>query len=483
MILVGATMLLSAAPAGAAFTQLGIVGTGPGPGAGQLDAPAGVDVGPDGSVYVAEEFNGRISKFGPTGAFERAWGKNVDPAGGSGFEVCTLVCQQGEVGTAAGEFGDARDVAVSPDGSAVYAADSTNRRVMQFTPDGTFVRAWGRDVIPGGGTGFEICVASCKSGIDGADGGHLTRPDRLAVGPSDDVYVLEGINSRISQFGSAGAFVRAFGENVDSANAGTGFETCTDDCQAGGGSETDVAVSAGGEVFASDDNLGGLVNRFSAAGAFLAQVDLETTPVGGLQDPQRIDIAPSGELLMANSNSPFALYRLLPAFTFVEAFVLGPAPADEAEDVSYGLDGSTAYVAQRTNDRVLRYALGAGGGPPVVPPPAPAPAPAPPAPAPVKPVALPKASTVIVLPSTRKCVSRRNFRIRLKQPRGLKLGSAVVTLNGKRVATRSGRRVTAPVDLRGLPKGRFTVKISVTLTDGRKLSSTRRYRTCAAARR
>ena len=90
---------------------------------------------------------------------------------------------------------------------------------------------------------------------------------------------------------------------------------------------------------------------------------------------------------------------------------------------------------------------------------------------------------MIVLPSARRCVSRRNFRIRLKQPRGLKLKSAVVTLNGRRVATRSGRRVTAPVDLRGLPKGRFTVKISVTLTDGRKLSSTRRYRTCAGARR
>ena len=96
---------------------------------------------------------------------------------------------------------------------------------------------------------------------------------------------------------------------------------------------------------------------------------------------------------------------------------------------------------------------------------------------------LPKAAAVIVLPSARQCVSRRNFRIRLRQPKGFKLKSATVSLNGKRVATRSGKRVTAPVDLRGLPKGRFTVKISVTLTDGRKVSSTRKYRTCAPKRR
>lgn len=488
---VGALTLAAAMPAGAAFTDLGILGTGPGPGAGQLDGPAGVDVGPDGSVYVAEEGNSRISKFAPSGAFERAWGKNVDPAGGTGFEVCTTACQAGTGGfAAAGEFGSPSDVAVAPDGAAVYVADSTNRRVMQFNPDGTFVRAWGRDVTPGGGTDFEICSATCKAGIDGEEGGHLSRPDRLAVGPSGDVYVMEGINSRISQFASAGApvpgdFVRAFGENVDSGG-GTGFETCTDACQKGEGSETDVAVSAGGEVYATSDQTGGLVNRFSAAGVFLAQVDLETIPVGGLEDPERIDIAASGELLMANSNSPYSVYRLLSGFTFIEAFVLGPAAGDQADDIAYGLDASTTYVAQRTTDRVRRYAISAGSTPPVAAPPtAPAPTPAPPAPAPVKPIAavsLPKASSVILLPSARTCVSRRNFRIRLKQPKGLKIKSAVVALNGKRVATRSGKRVTAPVDLRGLPKGRFTVKITVTLTDGRKLSSTRRYKTCAPKR-
>ena len=135
---------------------------------------------------------------------------------------------------------------------------------------------------------------------------------------------------------------------------------------------------------------------------------------------------------------------------------------------------------------MVRYGLGAAPVvPPVVTPPAPTPAPAPAAVTPPVKLAppLPKVAAVIVQPSARQCVSRRNFRIRLKQPKGLALKSATVSVNGKRVATRSGKRVTAPVDLRGLPKGRFTVKIAVTLTDGRKLTSTRRYRTCAPKRR
>jgi hypothetical protein len=86
-------------------------------------------------------------------------------------------------------------------------------------------------------------------------------------------------------------------------------------------------------------------------------------------------------------------------------------------------------------------------------------------------------------PSNRSCVSRRHFRIRVRRQRaGVALISAAVAVNGKRVAVRKGKRLTAPVDLRGLPKGRFTVRISALTSDGRAISGTRRYRTCAPKR-
>ncbi|MGK2939880.1 MAG: hypothetical protein ACSLFR_19085, partial [Solirubrobacteraceae bacterium] len=87
--------------------------------------------------------------------------------------------------------------------------------------------------------------------------------------------------------------------------------------------------------------------------------------------------------------------------------------------------------------------------------------------------------SVATLPSTKRCVSRRRFRIRLRSPKGAKIASATVKLRGKTVATRRGTRVTAPIDLRGLPKGTFTVSISVVLIDGRVITGSRTYRTCA----
>ena len=114
--------------------------------------------------------------------FERTWGEDVDVDGGRGFEVCTTNCKAGVDGSAAGETQGVEDIAVSVDGLAVYVTDESNRRVNQYAPDGTFVRAWGRDVIPGGGTGPEVCVASCKAGIDGTEGGDLRRPKAIAVG-------------------------------------------------------------------------------------------------------------------------------------------------------------------------------------------------------------------------------------------------------------------------------------------------------------
>lgn len=92
------------------------------------------------------------------------------------------------------------------------------------------------------------------------------------------------------------------------------------------------------------------------------------------------------------------------------------------------------------------------------------------------------AGVITGLPSAKKCISRRSFRIRIRERRGRKYETVLVFVNGKRVAVRRGKRTTAPVDLRGLPKGRFTVKISVITTRGEIITGTRKYRTCVKRR-
>ena len=80
------------------------------------------------------------------------------------------------------------------------------------------------------------------------------------------------------------------------------------------------------------------------------------------------------------------------------------------------------------------------------------------------------------------CVSRRNFRIRLRVPPGTTVRSARVTVGGERVRVSYADRITAPVDLRGLPRGMVIVRIRIVTARGTVLRGARTYQTCAAPR-
>jgi hypothetical protein len=82
-------------------------------------------------------------------------------------------------------------------------------------------------------------------------------------------------------------------------------------------------------------------------------------------------------------------------------------------------------------------------------------------------------------PSRTRCVSRRYFVIKVRQKFWpIILGVTVRTPKGTRALR--GKPWRATVDLRGLPKGRFEVKITALTKTGRTIRGTRRYRTCSA---
>jgi hypothetical protein len=89
------------------------------------------------------------------------------------------------------------------------------------------------------------------------------------------------------------------------------------------------------------------------------------------------------------------------------------------------------------------------------------------------------ATAGVPLPSNRRCTSRRRFPIRLVAPKGQRLRSATVTVNGKKAkVVRKAGRLVATVDLRKLVKARYTVKVVAVTGQGRRVVSERRYRTC-----
>lgn len=85
----------------------------------------------------------------------------------------------------------------------------------------------------------------------------------------------------------------------------------------------------------------------------------------------------------------------------------------------------------------------------------------------------------LTVPSAKKCLSVRHFQIHLLDPKYDPLKTVSVTIKGRKITTaRKGRYVVATLNLKGLPKGAFTVKIRATTVLGHHLSTNRTFHTC-----
>ncbi|MFN8528205.1 MAG: TIGR03663 family protein [Anaerolineae bacterium] len=151
-------------PAGQMVTQYGGVDNFGAP----LNRPNGVDVGADGNLYVADTWDYRVQVLSPAGAALATWGQ----PGQFGFDAVTDPTD--------GLWGP-RDIVTDPQGY-VYVADTGNKRIRVYTPNGEFVR----DIGTGGG-----------------DPGQLNEPAGMAVSSDGRLFVADTWNRRISVFSTA----------------------------------------------------------------------------------------------------------------------------------------------------------------------------------------------------------------------------------------------------------------------------------------
>jgi len=170
---------------------------------GQLNAPRGLAVAADGSIYVADSRNNRIQHFSEDGALLHQWGGFTDISQGGGAD---------------GLFYEPWGVAVGPDGS-VYVTDTWNHRVQKFTADGQFITKWGF-----------FGTAESPDAFWG--------PRGIAVDAQGRVYVADTGNKRIAIFTGDGQPVTQFG--------GQGYDAGLFDEPVG------VAVDAEGLVYVTD---------------------------------------------------------------------------------------------------------------------------------------------------------------------------------------------------------------------------------------
>lgn len=144
-------------------------------------------------------------------------------------------------GVVGGAVNTGRGLAVNATGAGgvaagdVYAVDNANSRIQEFSASGSFVRAWGLDVIAPGepndtGMGFEICevATECKEGTASAAAGGMDGPTGIAVDQdTGTVYVADEKNLRIDVFSATGSFEGAFGWEVDANAPAPAVQFCT----------------------------------------------------------------------------------------------------------------------------------------------------------------------------------------------------------------------------------------------------------------
>ena len=188
------------------------------------------------------------------------------------------------VGEESGQFSEPVGITADQESGDVYVTDRNNQRVDKFGPAEEFLFAWGWGVGDGHTEALQTCTTDCFRGVYGSGGGELKNPQGVAVdnGPLSashgDVYVMDSSNDRVEKFDSSGAFLLAFGKEV---NATTSGDVCLagEACRAGTegtepgefqmGETGGIAVDASGDVFVGDVNR---VEEFTQGGVYVAQI-------------------------------------------------------------------------------------------------------------------------------------------------------------------------------------------------------------------
>jgi hypothetical protein len=92
-------------------------------------------------------------------------------------------------------------------------------------------------------------------------------------------------------------------------------------------------------------------------------------------------------------------------------------------------------------------------------------------------------TSAVSLPSSRRCLSHRSLRIHLHQARYDPFKEVLVRLGAHRVEVkRHGNVFAATINLRGLPRGAFTVSIAITTVLGHRITGRRTLHTCSSKR-
>lgn len=233
---------------------------------GKVLSPVGIAIDSQDHLYVAEEYNCRISKFDSDGNFILKWGTR---------------------GSEDGQLFEPKYIAIDSNDN-ILVADSLNNRVQKYDSSGNFIDNFGSSGIGDGQFNFivglsvdsddNIYVTDCngnrvqkfsssfhfitKWGQYGAEPGEMDHPVQVYADSLSGVYVSDAGNNRIQKFDLNGTFIGMWGN--------PGSEDGQFNSPAG------IAVNSAGQVLVVDtmnyrvqmfDANGNFINKFGSKGS------------------------------------------------------------------------------------------------------------------------------------------------------------------------------------------------------------------------
>lgn len=277
--------------------EAGFAGDGGRAAAARLDAPQGIDVGPDGSLYIADTGNDRVRKVDARGV--------ITTAAGDGTRVGTedrdrLLAADGEPATDTPV--SPTDVAVGDDG-VLYVAEGAHRRLSRVDQDGT-ISTWA-------GLGS-------RKGSDGdgyvATAAALGRPHAITVSPEGRVFFLDrrGDVARpvVRMVDPAGVLFTIAGD-ADAARSGSGFSGDGGRAvEAELNNPHDLAVRGDGTLYLADSHNArvravdpaGRIRTVAGTGERVDGDDGQRARTAPLDEPRTLDVASDSSLRLITAS-------------------------------------------------------------------------------------------------------------------------------------------------------------------------------------
>jgi RHS repeat-associated protein len=259
-----------------------------------LREPAGLALGPDGSLYIADRGNHRVRVLRPDGSLHALAGSGT--AGGDGDDGPAL----------AARLNAPRALAVAADGT-VYIADTGNERVRAVLPDGFIV------TVAGGGSGGDGDALATR----------LRNPVGLALNRQGWLYIAEADAHRVRRLTPDGVIVSVAGTGTAAFNGDFQHGTQTNLSPAG------LALDGAGRLLIAD-GANHRIRRLEPDGSVITVAgnggngyagDGGTAKSAMLGGPRAVSESPSGAWAVSHSHAVRRVFQRLPTATGGEIVV------------------------------------------------------------------------------------------------------------------------------------------------------------------